>query len=188
MKRTPLLLTTLMYLAPLLLCGNVDADEEPKPVRPKTEGRPVFLAAGKIVVFPEGVGEAPKDYRGSINVRPLALIKVKDQIVGEVFAASLKGSAVDEANEMVTSAAKNNKIDLLKRATTKNGKDHVEIVTLRMNLKSNVGTPWVLHSLYFPREKSTTTFKLVTSEKQFKSVLPYFETMLFLGQNDPKRK
>lgn len=56
-----------------------------------------------------------------------------------------------------------------------------------MNLESKLGSPWIIHSLYFPRQQSSVTFKLVASEERFQAVLPYFETMLLLDRNQPAR-
>jgi len=89
------------------------AADEPRLVKPKIEGRPVCVVAGKVVVFPEGVDEPPGDYRGSIGVRPLALIKFEDRIVGEVFVAPLQGTAVDESKGMAASAEKDDAMKLL---------------------------------------------------------------------------
>ncbi len=187
MKNMPALCTLVIHVVALLPLSVARAEDDQEG-KPKVDGRPVYLAAGKVVVFPEGVDEPPKDYKGSIGVRPLALIKFKDKIVGEVFAAPLEGTTVDEAKGMVASADKSDKIEVLDRTTMKKDGDDVEIVTLKMDLKSNVGTPWIIHSLYFPHGGSSTTFKLVASDKEFKSVLPYFEAMLFFGRDDPKPK
>src|SRR6187455_875433 len=73
------------------------AEDSPAPEKPRIEGRPVLLVAGKIVVYPEGMESSPKDYIGSIGVRPLALIKLDDKIVGEIYAADLKKSPKEEA-------------------------------------------------------------------------------------------
>ena len=174
-----------MAIAACLLASATTPAQTPPP-KPETNGRPVYLVAGKVVVFPEGVEESPADYKGSIGPRPLALIKLKDKLIGEVFAAALPGGAKEEAKGMEGSAD-NGKIRLLKRETIKVRGDDVEVVTLRMDANSNVGRPWILHSLYFPLKSGATTFKLAVSEEQFKTVLPYFETMLFFG-NDEKRQ
>lgn len=186
MKHVRSLCIAIIQLVGLLSLGFAHADDKPQSETPKTNGRPVYLAAGKVVVFPEGVDEPPTDYKGSIGVRPLALIKFKDTIVGEVIAAPLERTTVDEAREMAASADKSDKVKLLERTTIKQNEDDVEVVTLRMDVKSNFGTPWIIHSLYFPHGKSSSTFKLVASEKEFISVLPYFEAMLSLGKDDVK--
>ncbi len=171
-------------LATVLACAaGAHAQDDAKPTKPKTEGRPVYIAAGKVVVFPAGVEEPPKGYKGAIGARPLALITIDETIVGEVYASPLEGTPAEEAKGMAASADSTDKIELKKRTRIKKDDEDIEVVALRMKLESNLGTPWVIHSLYFPRKESSATFKLVASEEQFKAALPYFETMLFFGKD-----
>jgi hypothetical protein len=173
----------LVYLAIMLLFAvTTYAEDVVKAEKPKREGRPVFFIPGKVFMFPEGVEKPPEDYRGSIGTRPLALVTIDDKVVGEVYAAPLKATPVDEAKGMAASADREKGITLQERKTIKDNGQDVEVVTLKMDLKSNVGRPWILHSLYFPRGDASLTFKLVASQEQFKTVLPYFETMLSLGE------
>ena len=143
---------------------------------------------GKIFMFPKGVEKPPADYKGSIGTLPLALVKIDGKVVGEVYASPLKGSAVDEAKGMTASADREKGITLVERTTIKDDGKDVEVVTLKMDYESNVGRPWIFHSLYFSRKDASLTFKLVASEEQFKTVLPYFETMLFFGTDRPAKR
>jgi len=184
---TRILTCVMGTLVPMLALGLMArADESTKPVQPKVEGRPVAIIAGKVVVFPEGVDEAPKDYRGAIGPRPLALIQLNGKIVGEVFVAPLDGPPGEEAKGMAASADNNKIIELVKQTTIKDGEDKVHIVTLKIDAESKVGKPFLVHSLYFPRGKSSTTFKLATSEENFDAVMPFFQTMLFYGKDKKK--
>jgi hypothetical protein len=177
-----------LNLATMFLCVAVGRADDPKPARPSTEGRPVYLVNGTAVIFPKGVEKPTEGYKGALGVSPLAVIKIDDKIVGEVYSSALEGSSVEEAKEMAASADKSDKIELKKKATLKlDGRDF-ETVTLKMNLKSSLGTPWIVHSVYIPRGKASATFKLVVSEEQFKTLLPYLETMLSLDRFDTKRK
>jgi len=167
----------------LVFACSVHAEERPQPKKPSTEGRPVSLVAGRVVVFPKGVEKPPAQYKGSIGQTPLAVVKLKGKIVGEIYAARLKGKSAEEAKGMAASADMSEKIELKRRARIKDDDDDVEVVTLKMKLNSRVGTPWMFHSLYFPQGNSCVTFKLVASEKEFEKVLPYFETMLLINHD-----
>lgn len=179
MQNIRLALATLSLL--LVFVAVTKADDEASPAKPKTDGRPVFLAAGRVVVLPEGVDESPKDYKGAIGARPFALVKIDGEIVGEIYAAPLQGTPADEAKGMAASAD-GEKIKLLKSATFKHDGKEVEVVTLQFHLPSKLGEPWVLHSLYFPVGKSSSTFKLAVSEAKFETIVPYFETMMFFDK------
>jgi hypothetical protein len=178
--RWPLSVWVLSLALASSLGNRACAEDPPAPEKPRTDGRPVLLVAGRIVVYPEGMEDSPKDYIGSIGVRPFALITIDEKIVGEVYAAPLKKSPQEEAKELAGSPERDEKIKLLKRSSFKVKEDEVEVVTLHMDLKSKVGTPWIFHSLYLPRGEASTTFKLVASEENFETLRPYFETMLFL--------
>lgn len=172
-------MVVLMVFGVLMFAGNAQAGNATQLFRPKTDGRPVYAILGKAVVYPEGVEDPPAGYHGTLRGSPIAVIRANGQIVGEVYAAPLKGSSVDESKEMAASASGNKGIYLLKRTTVIAGKRKVEVVTLKLDAKSKIGTPWVIHSLYFPQGNSSVTFKLIASEERFSSVQPYFEAMLF---------
>jgi len=164
------------------------ADPPPAAAKPKTEGRPVYIAAGKVVVFPENVEEAPDEYRGALGARPLALIKLEGKVVGEIYASPLKKSAAEEAKGMAASAQEGGPVRLVKTETTKKGDDTVEVVTLKIETPSKLGNPWILHSLYFPMKESSTTFKLATAESRFAAMLPYLDELLWVKGADAKNK
>jgi hypothetical protein len=166
--------------------SNARTDESAKTEAANPSGRPVYLSAGRIVVFPEGVDAPPDDYKGSIGAEPLALVKIKGKIVGEIFSAPLRGEPMHEAKGLAASAERNKKMTVLEQKTIKEGEVEIVVVTMKMELNSNFGTPWILHSLYFPRGKASSTFKLVASESEFKTVLPYFEETLGLKKDDSK--
>jgi hypothetical protein len=165
------------------------ADPPPAPAKPKTEGRPVYIAAGTPVVFPENVELAPDDYRGTIGARPLALIKLEGKIVGEIYASRLKGTPAEEAKGMAASPDKNKGVELVKKTTFTHRDRLAEAVTLKFNLPSDLGSPWILHSLYFPQGvESSTTFKLAVAESRFEALLPYLLEMFQLGSADAQRR
>jgi len=163
----------------LSAAASLRAGDAAKPAKPNTAGRPVFYVDGNIVVFPEGVEEPAADHKGSIGKRPLALISIDGKVVGEVYYAALKESAASEAKSMAASADNGDQIKLHAKTTIKHKEKEIEVVTLKMNVKSNVGTPWMIHSLYIPRDDACVTFKLAVSEERFAATLPYLETMLF---------
>jgi hypothetical protein len=139
------------------------------------------MVPGSIVVLPEGVDRPPDDYQGALGIRPLALVRIGGTIVGEVYNSPLKKSSTEEAKGMAASIGPGKPIRLLARTTRRDGDETVEVVTLQFDLDSKFGNPWVLHSVYFPRQEASITFKLVASEARFKEVLPYFEAMFVKG-------
>lgn len=167
----------LFLLANCVFATGTSADEEAP--QPQINGRPVMLVVGKVVVYPEGVDEAPNDYKGALGgAPPLALITIDKKIVGEIYAARLNKTPVEEAKGMAASA-EGEKISLTSRTTIKKEDQRIEVVTLKIDADSNFGSPWIFHSLYFPQRESTVTFKLAAGEEDFKRALPYFEAMLF---------
>ena len=177
-------LVAVHFVLVLILTAGAYGEDSSEASRPNTNGRPVFWVAGKIVVIPEGVKQSPKVFKGSLGARPFALIKIEGKNVGEIYVAPLKGSTVDEANGMAASADKSEKIELLERTSFKEKDQTIEVVTLKMTTDSNFGSPWILHSFYFPYGENATTFKLAAPANQFKALLPYLETMLSLKRQD----
>jgi hypothetical protein len=170
-----------------LIAPYLPAEEAKTPAKPKADGRPVYIISGRVVVFPEGIEEPPADYRGAIGARPIGILRINETIVAEIFASPLKGTASDEAKGMAASAGAGQPIDLVKQGRLKVKEESAEVVTLRMKLKSKLGSPWLVHSLYFPLDTGSTTFKLVTSEANFASVLPYFHAMLMVDEARPAK-
>ena len=148
------------------------------PANPKPTAGPFTSPRDEWSCFPKGSTRRPEGYQGSIGPRP-ALIKIEGKVVGEVYAAQLKGAPAAEAKGMAASAGDNENIKLVETATIKYDDQDVEVVRIRFNLPSIVGSPWVLHSLYFPRGEASSTFKLVVSEAEVATALPYFEAMVF---------
>jgi hypothetical protein len=180
-QSTNKILLMILLLGIYSISSNVYAQESSINSNPKTEGRPVFMADARVIVFPEGVDKPTQGYRGTIGAVPLALIKINNLTVGEIYSSVLKGNVHDESKELIESAKKNPKMQIVKNKTEKYKNDTFQEVTLKINLKSRLGSPWILHSLYFPVGKSSsTTFKLVCSEKNYQRLLPYFKTMLFI--------
>lgn len=171
-------LRTLLFAAISSL--SIANGEEKAPPAPDLEGQPVFLNFGMVMVYPKGVTDTPLKHEGAMGgTRPFAIIKLDGKIVGEVYGSPLKGKAKDEADGMKASAGENAAMTLVKReAANRAGKPH-EITTLRLDVKSPLGKPWILHSLYFPKDDQSVTFKLAASEQEFARVLPYFEAMFF---------
>ena len=166
----------------LAVLGRVVAAEDlpPTDAKPEIEGRPVFLTFGRVVVHPKGVDEPPESYKGALHgTRPLAVIKIGDKILGEVYGNTLQGKAKDEAEGMAGSAGKSPQITLLKRDSAERSKQRHEFVTLRMDVDSKVGKPWIIHSLYFTNGDHSVTFKLVAGAQNFERALPFFEAMFF---------
>lgn len=118
------------------------------------------------------------DGRLSEGSAALAVIKVDGKVVGEVYSSPLEGTPEEEAKGMAASPKKSEQIELKKQGTEKLGNEEAEYVTLKMNLKGTFGEPWIIHSVYIPRAKSCVTFKLVSSEEQFSTLLPYLTAML----------
>jgi hypothetical protein len=167
----------------------IRAEDVPKAEKPKTAGRPVFLASGKAIVFPEGMEEPAKNYKGALGGnRPLAVITIDGKPAGEIYSSRLQKSAAKEAKGMAGSVDKEGVITLLHQGTIQDDGQDVQVVTLRLNVDTQLGKPVLIHSLYFPLGDSSTTFKLVANEMQFKLVQPYFETMLFFGRKDREGK
>lgn len=163
------------------------AAEDPKPAKPDLAGAPVYYAHGLIVVFPKGVEEPPADYKGTIG-KPMAVIKVDGKVVGEVYSKPLEGTPKEEAKGMAASPDKSPQIELKQQGAEKIGRDEAEFVTLKMNVKGTFGDPWIIHSVYVPRGKACVTFKLVSSEERFASLLPVLKTMLAPDLKEPKDK
>lgn len=162
----------------VLATGSTAQDSKAK--QSGSGGRPPLQAAGRAVVLPAGVQEAPKDLKGALGIRPLALVRRDGKVVAEAYAVPLKGAAAVEAKEFATSADASDKIEVRGRGTVRHEGKEVEVVTLRLNLKSPLGTPWVIHSVYFPAADGCAGFKLVAGDAAFESVLPTFEEMLGL--------
>ncbi|MGJ8698098.1 MAG: hypothetical protein ACSHYF_17395 [Verrucomicrobiaceae bacterium] len=161
--------------------GVVSAnDKVPKKIVPELGGQPVFLTFGMILVHPKGVEPPPKGYEGAMQGKePLAIVKVDGKIVGEIYGNPLRGKAKDEADDMRGSADDSPVISLLKRDSAKRTDFVHEITTLRLDVPSKLGKPWIIHSLYFPKGDHSVTFKFVAGEKDFERVLPIFDAMLF---------
>jgi hypothetical protein len=173
------------FVLTIALRSSTEAQESAKPKKPETEGQPVFIIAGKVVTFPKGMEQPPEDYKGSFpNAPVLAVIKIDGKIVGEIYASPLPKTAEEEANELAESKVGK----LLERKSIEVQKQKVEVVTRRLDANSKVGTPWVLHSLYFPKGGNSVTFKLIASEARFKELLPYLETMLSLHEDGKGEK
>jgi hypothetical protein len=146
--------------------------------KPDLSGAPVYVIGGNVVVFPKGVEQPPAEYKSVLGKKPLALIKLDGKVVGEVYLAPLPGSPKEEAKDMAASPKNSDKIELKKQGSEKIGKEDAEFVTLKMNVKGNFGDTSIVHSVYLPRGTSCVTFKLVSSEEQFDSLLPYLKAML----------
>jgi hypothetical protein len=171
----------MLLFAALASLSTATAEEKTPPApAPELDGQPVILNLGMVTVYPKGVTAPPLEHEGAMGgTRPFAIIKLDGKLVGEVYGSPLGGKAKDEADGMKASAGKNEPITLMKRETAnRTGKPH-EITTLRLDVKSPLGKPWILHSLYFPKDDRSVTFKLAVSEQDFARVLPYFEAMFF---------
>ena len=178
----------LVAILALLLGGQLIAkDLEEQKEKGDVVERPVYMILGMVVTFPPGVEEPPKGFEGTMRgLPPSAIIKREGNILGEIYAAPLKGTAKEEADGMKRSAAKSEQIDLVKRESVPKGKLPHEVTTIQMNLPRKLGNPWVFHSIYFPKKEGSVTFKLVAAEKEFKKLLPVFKAMFFDG--NPARK
>ncbi|MBN1908232.1 MAG: hypothetical protein JW818_00705 [Pirellulales bacterium] len=171
----------MLTLIAIATSGSVSADKEKQNILvPELDGRPVFLTFGMAVVHPKGVESPPKSYEGVMRgTTPLAIMKIDGKVVGEVYGSPLKGKAKDEADDMRGSADKSPLVTLLKRDSAERAKHAHQITTLRIDVPSKLGKPWIIHSLYFQRGDHSVTFKFVAGEKDFKRVLPLFDAMLF---------
>ena len=171
---------TLLFAALSSLSIATAEEKTPPAPAPELDGQPVILNLGMVTVYPKGVTAPPLEHEGAMGgTRPFAIIKLDGKLVGDVYGSPLGGKAKDEADGMKASAGENEPITLMKRETAnRTGKLH-EITTLRLDVKSPLGKPWILHSLYFPKDDRSVTFKLAVSEQDFARVLPYFEAMFF---------
>lgn len=167
-----------------------DKAESSKPdvVVPKTDGRAVYVVNRKVITLPEGMEMAPKDYKGAIG-HPLALLKIKDQIIAEIYSMPLADKSVVEAEGMANSAKKSALITLISKETIKCDEEEIELVSLKLTAKpqNTMESPWVIHSLYYPRNEHSTGFKLIVSEKNYESALPYFNAMLGIKKTAPPK-
>ena len=180
----------------MVICATVSMagpKGEPKEnTRPKVAGRPSLVKFGQELVLPENVERSPEIYRGAIGQTPLALIRAGDKVVGEIYAAQLPKDATVEADDMAASVKDKAVMSLVNRGTRMDGDRKLEVATIKLDIRSPLGKPLILYSLYFSMEgKKSATFKLATGLANFEATLPYLEAMLGLavekGGGDSKR-
>jgi len=157
----------------LLLVSNASAAEESQtPIVPKTDGRNVYALPGAIAVMPELVEPPTDDYKSVLGPKPFGVITIDGKQLGEIYFSPLKKSAADEAKEMARSAAPDSPVSLVEKGPKRLGGKDAEFVTLKIAAESKFGNPWIIHSVYLPRNDGSVTFKIVASEKEFERLKP----------------